>query len=469
MNRLKCLIILCISSLLIVFCAVSVMAASVKNASVTVYNSGRALVKEARSVTLPKGLASVVIKDVPSTLDPTSVRATAKGMAVYDLQYSFLPITTDNILNRYLGKELTVIMPDPSDVDAKILRKATLVSNVDRPIFLVGNEVYVGNYEALLFPDLPKDLEREPTLRLSTDTKSAGKRDVVLSYLMGGLTWRADYALTVTGKGDSASIDAWATVNNTSQGSFTNASLKLVAGDVKQSGSNRVSYAKAAAPMMEADMVSSGSQPREEQFSEYHVYDVKRRVTLAEASTKQLSLFSASKVGVKQELVSLFHGGNGQRNGKVKQSVAVSLSFANTDKNGLGRPMPSGLVRVFMPTSDGSQLLAGESRIGHVGKGGEVKLALGQSFDVSVERSQTNFKKLGKRSYEMSWRISIINGKADAQSLTLKDMYPGQWNVTKADRKFTKPDAGSLEFSLSVPPSKNGQPMTIDYTVQVTY
>ena len=468
MNRLKSHILFSLITLLLLPCAAPSHAGSIKGATVSIYNSGRALIQESRSVTLPEGLASVVFKDVPTTMDPTSIHAQAAGMTVLDLQYSHLPITTRNLLDRYIGKELTVIIPDPSDANARILRKAVLASNVDRPIFLVGNEVYIGNYEAVLLPDMPKDLQQEPTLTLTTDNTSAGKRDVNLSYLMDGLNWRADYTLTVDKAGTAAALDAWATVTNTSGRSFSATSLKLVAGDVKQEPANRRMYAKATMAM-ESDMAAASPQPVGEQFSQYHVYSVERLVSLAEAGTKQLSLFSAPKVVVEQTLTSRFHAGAGQRNGSTKQNVDLSISLNNTEKNGLGRPMPGGLVRVFMPTSDGSQLLAGESRIGHVGEGGEVELSIGTAFDVSVERNQTSFKKLGKNSYEMGWQITVINGLDKPQALTVQDMYSGQWEVVTTDHSYTRPDAGTAEFELTVPPTKDGKGLVVNYTVQVTY
>lgn len=469
MNCLKSLVLFFLFSLLILPCFSVASAGSVKGGTVTVYNSGRALVSEFRSVTLPQGLASVVFKDVPSTLDPTSVRASAKGMTVLDLEYSYLPINTKNLLDRYLGKEMTIIMPDPTDGDARMLRKATLISNEDRPVFMVGDEVYVGNYEAFLLPELPKDLNVEPTLTLTTDNESAGKRDVRLSYLMGGLTWRADYSLEVNAKGDKASLDAWATLDNSSGRGFSGTSFKLVAGDVHRAGAGpRMMYAKNAV-MMDSEMAAAPPQPEEEQFSQYHVYNVSRAVSMAESGTKQISLFASGDVGVTQELVSRFHAGGGQRNGVIKQNTDLSLLFENTKKNGLGRPMPAGLVRVFMPAKDGNQLVAGESRIGHVGVGSEVKLSMGRSFDVQVERRQSSFTKLGKSSVEMGWSIEVRNGKDEPQALKLQDMYSGQWQVITTDHNYVKADAGTVEFDLMVPPTRDGKPMVINYTVQVNY
>ncbi len=107
--------------------------------------------------------------------------------------------------------------------------------------------------------------------------------------------------------------------------------------------------------------------------------------------------------------------------------------------------------------------------MGHVGRGGQVRLGLGTSFDVDVTRTQTAFTRLGKNSVEMSWRIEVRNGKDTPRSITLTDVYPGQWKVTAASHKHSAPDAGSLDFDLTVPPSGDGAPSVVTYTVQVSY
>lgn len=466
MNRLKSPTLSLL--LLLVVLVVSSYAEAGSKASVTVYNSGRALVTEARTVSLPKGLANVVIKNIPTTLDPTSVRAAAKGMQVLGLEYTYLPITQANLLDRYVGKELNVILPDPTDAKARIVRKAMLLSNQQAPIFMVGKEVYVGNYEALLLPSLPEDLQQEPALTLTTKNKSAGTQDIRLTYLMGGLRWRADYALELNAKGSEAGVNAWATVTNSSGRAFSGADLKLVAGDVQQAGGARAYKAVSNAMVME-DVALASPAPVQESFSQYHLYTVPGAVDLAAQGTRQINLFSHSGIKVTQELISRFQASAGQRNGKITQNVESSISFDNTKAGGMGVPMPGGLVRVFMPTRSGQMLLAGETHIGHVGIGGKVKLRLGRAFDVKVERTQTGFTKLGKRSYEMTWRIEVTNGRDKAQSVLLQEMLSGEWEIVNSDRKYTKLDSGRIQYVLNVPANGNGKPMIVNYTVRVTY
>lgn len=465
MNRLKCCIFF-LSLLSLALGTRSASASGIKGASLAIYNNGQALVQETRSVNLPQGMASIVFKDVPATMDPTSVHALADDVSVLDVQYSYLPITSTNLLKRFVGKEVTLILPDPVDANARIQRTATLLSVAERPIFQVEGEVYMGNVEGVRFPELPADLQEEPSLTLTADSATAGKRDVLLGYLMGGLTWRADYNLALDDSGKSGDLSAWATIGNSSGRGFVGADLKLVAGDVNREPAARKLMMRAASADMA--MESAPAAPTQESFSQFHVYTVDRPVNIAEAGTRQIGLFSSPKVSVTEELVSTYRG-MGQMRGEIKQPVAVNLLLSNTEAGGLGKPMPAGLVRVFRPTADGSRILAGETSIPHVGNGGDITLPLGNAFDVSVERTQTAYSKTGKNSFEMTWRIAVTNGSAAAKRVVLRDMYSGQWEVIQSDREHTLPDSGTLEYALEVPPNAGGRPVVVTYSVRVIY
>jgi len=469
MTRLKSgvLIVLVTLTLSLIPCIVQ---ADGSGGFVAVYNSGRALVRETRVVTLPEGPAAVVFTDIPSTLEPASVRAAADGMTVRDVEYSYHPITAGNLLDAYVGKELSVILPDPSDANARILRQATLLSNEGQPVFSVGNEVYVGNFEAVLLPKLPKDFDAEPTLTLTTQSAAAGKKNVTLSYLMGGVNWHADYTMTLSKSGTTADLDAWATVKNDSGRAFKSADVRLVAGDVQRAPAPRMVRNKSVMAMEAASMDSGGGYAAEESFSQYHVYSVGRYISLPANGSKQVGLFSSVDLPVKQKLTSRFHSGPGQRNGKLSQPVELALSFENTEISKLGRPMPDGRVRVFMPTTDGTQLLAGETRISHTAVGKEVRLVLGRSFDVTVERTQTHFKKVGKNAFEIGWKITAKNGKSTPQDLVLRESFPASWKVMSADAEYTEADAGTIEFALtSLLPTKGTEGKIINYMVRIEY
>ena len=469
MTRLKSVVLFTLFSLTITIIP-SIGHTAGSGSFVAVYNSGHALVRENRVVTLPEGPASVVFTDVPETMDPASVRATADGMVVNDIEYRYRPISAANLLDAYVGKELSVILPDPSDANARILRQAKLLSTKGGPVFSVGDEVYVGTYEALLLPKLPKGLDAEPTLTLTTKSATKGKKNVSLSYLMGGVNWRTDYTMTLGANGATAGLDAWATVSNNSGRALKSADVRLVAGDVQRDTSPKMVRNQSMMAMEAAPMRGGVDDASEESFSQYHVYSVGRYISLPANGTKQIGLFSASSIPVRQKLTSRFYSNPGQRNGVIRQGVELGLAFDNTEANKLGRPMPGGLVRVFMPTSDGTPLLAGEARLGHTAVGREVKLMLGRSFDVAVERTQTLFKKVGKNAFEIGWEITARNGKSLPQDLTLRESFPGSWKVLSADMEYTKADSGTIEFVFKgLPPSTGTDGTRINYSVRIEY
>ena len=51
----------------------------------------------------------------------------------------------------------------------------------------------------------------------------------------------------------------------------------------------------------------------------------------------------------------------------------------------------------------------------------------------------------------------------------LQEFIPGQWKVLKAEPKYTRIDSGTIEFNLTVPPTKDGQGVVINYTVRISY
>jgi hypothetical protein len=103
------------------------------------------------------------------------------------------------------------------------------------------------------------------------------------------------------------------------------------------------------------------------------------------------------------------------RYGQIGQKLkpAVFLEFEN--KGGqLGKPLPAGIVRVYAKDSKGAAQFVGEDRIEHTAKNEKLKLRLGEAFDITAERRQTNYKRIADNQTESSWRIELRNAKDEA-------------------------------------------------------
>ncbi|WP_187170410.1 DUF4139 domain-containing protein [Salidesulfovibrio onnuriiensis] len=439
-----------------------------KSLTVTIYNNDRALINEVRPMELPKGQERVEFLGVPETVEPQSLRVTSKtspkNFRVLDMNYEYDLVGTKTLLDRYVGKQLTVVLPDPSDATARMLKQATLIANNDRPVFQVGNEIYVGDYEAVLLPSLPQGLRAKPALVWLVDNNGPAKQDIEVSYLARGMGWRADYVLKVDRDNKDAGLSGWVTLTNNSGMAFEKAALKLVAGDVHEAPQPAPTY-RGKALMMEAAM---GDGMQQEEFFEYHLYSLDRPVDIANKQIKQVSLLQAPKIKVEKELVCEYHAGGNQKQ-KAKPPVNVLLKLRNDKQSGLGMPLPEGVVRAYQESSDGSVLLIGEDRIQHTPKGEEISLTMGKAFDVTVERIQTAYQKISKNSYKMSWKIEVRNGSDKPGTILLRDTLPGQWKVTRASRKYTKIGSAGIEFTVQAPPSHDGKGTVITYEAEITY
>lgn len=57
-------------------------------------------------------------------------------------------------------------------------------------------------------------------------------------------------------------------------------------------------------------------------------------------------------------------------------------------------------MRLYKQDDDGSSQFIGEDKIDHTPKDEEVRLKIGEAFDVVAERIQTDFKRITTRLYE---------------------------------------------------------------------
>ena len=415
---------------------------------VTIYNQNLALVKEKKEFDLKSGINSVEYTEVASQIDPTSVLvedSTDKETAVLEQQYEYDLVSSSNLLEKYMGKEITVTDREGKTQTGKLLshdEKGVVLERDDGSVVaLDASKVEFTNASGLL---------TKPTLIWQISSPTSGKRDLLISYLTGGLSWSANYIVKTNADSTKADIRSWVSIDNRAGTSFDNTKLKLVAGDV-----HRVS---GSVPIY--DSVVAGAAPTaktglsETTLFEYHLYTLEKPVNLANNQAKQISLLSADSVPVQKELV--FDSWKGDK-------VQVVLKMENSEAKGLGKPLPKGIVRVYQPDSEGQLQFLGEDQIDHTPKGAKIKVTVGNAFDVVGKRTQTGFEQVSNNVQRTSYEIELNNSKPQAQDVTVVEHFFGDWEITKSSDKYEKTDASTIEFRVSVP--ANGT-KTISYTVE---
>jgi len=82
----------------------------------TIYNQNLSLIREERTLNLAKGTNRVVIPDIPSTIDGTSVHFLSltdpNGVKVLEQNYQYDLVHQAKLLEKYIGKEVEFVRYD---------------------------------------------------------------------------------------------------------------------------------------------------------------------------------------------------------------------------------------------------------------------------------------------------------------------------------------------------------------------
>jgi hypothetical protein len=437
--------------------------------SVTVYNQNLGLVRETRTLKVDRAGASFLrFMDVPQLINPRTVHlkslTAGADLDILEQNYEYDLISPEKLMEKYVGREVEVV-EQAQDLTTRV-SKATLLSVNGGPIYRVGDRIVLGLTGKVTLPELPKDLVASPTLVWTVNAAKAGPRTVEASYLTDGLNWAADYVAVVDADDKLADLTGWVTIDNRSGASFENATLKLVAGDVRRVAPEQVYQEDMR---LQAARAPKAAGFQEESFFEYHLYTLDRPSTIKNNQTKQISLLQATGVALNKKLLLVgqpwFYRNQG---GTLTQNekVAVVLEMKNAKETGLGMPLPKGTVRVYKKDRSGAEQFVGEDAIDHTPKDEMVRLHVGDAFDVVADRTQSEWRALSPRQSESSYTISIRNRKEENVVVTVREPVGGDWTLLSSSIPGTKVDAGTLEFQVPVP---KGQEVKLTYRVRVSW
>src|SRR6185436_4231358 len=166
--------------------------------------------------------------------------------------------STAKLLSRYLERDITVDQPRGDTVESVT---GTLVGTQGGLILKQpdGSIRVVQNQSGIRLPSLPGGLISKPTLVWDIETATAGRHDARFAYQTGGMTWWADYNLTYNdANGCHLDVGAWVTLVNQSGATYTDARLKLIAGDVQRAQPRMPAAPQPAAQMARAMVKEEG-------------------------------------------------------------------------------------------------------------------------------------------------------------------------------------------------------------------
>ena len=159
--------------------------------------------------------------------------------------------------------------------------------------------------------------------------------------------------------------------------------------------------------------------------------------------------------------ISYYSRQSGDLGTKLKAGVYITF----TNKGGdLGIPLPGGLMRLYKNDTHGTSQFLGSDNIDHTPRNEEVRLHVGDSFDVTANKKQTDFKLAGNCTFQSSYQMVVKNAKTEAADVLVVEPIPGDWSIVAENLPHAKSSSSTATWGLRVPADGS---TTLTYTALV--
>lgn len=429
--------------------------------SLTIYNQDLALIEEIRRLDPGAGRSKLEFKDVSAGIRPETVVLTAPDIEIVEQNFDYDLLTPDKLMQKAVGQEVEIVRVNPGSGE-QVREKAQVLAANDGVVLRVGNSIEVlradGIPTRVIFPKVPDNLRAQPTLSVTVESKAAGMRDLRLSYLSTGLSWKSDYVALFDEKAGKLDVQGWITLTNNSGTSYADAETQLVAGNVNQAGDDsQRRRPQQSSRQLRQGGTESGSQPT---LGDYYVYPLRERTTIAENQTKQVGFLDMHGVGAKK----IYRYRAPWFENADPTHADVAIDFANSSADALGTQLPAGIVRVYVRDVEGKPKFVGEDRIPHTPQGSQLSVKTGEAFDVTVQGTLERQEKVSL--FRSRYSMLYVLRNARSQPITVSLQQDGSWrdaNVTQESLKRSHTDARTLQWEVPVP--ANGE-TKLTFTVE---
>jgi hypothetical protein len=494
-----------------------------QSTALTIYNEDFAVARTLVDLDLHPGLNEVTTNQITTQVEPDSVvlrdpslRDSAKKQSfhIVEQNYDAAVVTQEWLLQKYEGKTIDFQVGSGVTNDGRVASPIVQGKIVRAPqsgpqtpyyqnayaqnqgLFEVNGKLQFQIPGTPLFPASTDGLLLKPTLRWQINSEKSQKLSAELAYITGGLSWEATYNVVAPNSSDTgskasapnaseekASLIGWVTIHNQSGTDFSQARIKLMAGDVAKIQPRQAGYGGGVARAM-SQSVRVNNQVTQKAFDDFHLYDLNRTVALQNGEIKQIQFLEASGVTLarsylydgaaenRQPFVNYADNFIQQQNyGLSSDSTKVQIleEFKNTESNHLGIPLPAGRIRLYRRDADGQMEFVGESTINHTPTEDTVKISTGNAFDVKGSRRQTDYSiDQRRRMLTEVFEIKVTNQKPAPITVNIiEHLYRGDnWEVEKCSVDYAKLDSHTIQFPVPVPTKGEA---TLTYTVHYSW
>jgi hypothetical protein len=460
-------------------------------------DAGLVMVSETRTIGLPAGTSRIVFLGVADAIVPQTADVEGLPATILESNFDYDLLTHGAVIAKSHGERVREIRTDAAtgrttDREA-ILRSGPqgVMLEIDGKIETLGCS---GLNEKLVFPHIPVGLAAQPQLSMTVRAETAGKHTVELSYLALGMKWSAAYIARIDEGEGTLDLTGWLTLVNQSGTTFASTPAEVVAGQLARDkeetqppGPAQVTdspscwpvgqFAKfaAAAPMFRErsflagaanvqrhsmalqDVIVTGTQlslqARMRELGDYKLYAVPEPTTIAARQSKQVQFLSQADVPFQRIYMFKADEQSMVESKLAPQPATALLRLENKESEGLGKPLPRGVVSV-METGGGGAVLAGQDRLDDTPVGLPIELELGQAMDVWVEPRVTQDETIESEHNEQraSVEVRLRNDKPVPITLEYRQPRIGEnFRIVQESRSHTLKD-GDFRWTIRLRP-----------------
>ena len=412
---------------------------------ITIYNDDLSLVRSNFELDLKAGRQEYNFDDITSRIEAPSVivKSLNGNVRVAEQNYEYDLAGKYQIIAKYIDKDVELITKDDSRVRG-ILKfydgsSFGILESSTKKLLVVAD----GETQIIQLAELPSNFYTKPTLHWSLISNKAGKQPIQLTYLTGGFSWDVTYNSVWDEK--NLDLNSWVTIQNTSGRAFNDVNLKLIAGEVnqvQQRGYNDRYYGKLGLISRDSSAGSAAPSFQEKAFHDFHMYTLDQKASFANNQTKQLELYPPQNVKA-SGIYEYYAWADG---------VNSVIKFKNTEENGIGKPLPKGVIKVYKQDTDGNLEFIGEDSIDHTGRNEEVSINTGTAFDLFGSTMVRDQQQISKNVSERLIQVTLRNNSDALKKIDVIYQLGGNSRIVEVrdGHKYTVDTDNKATFEISV-------------------
>ncbi|MEO5826329.1 MAG: hypothetical protein ABIR59_10610 [Gemmatimonadales bacterium] len=434
------------------------------NPSVTLFSSGRTIVRRTLPVSVPNGTSTHALP--LGIFDASSLSLLDPGVSL--VRIGFDPAwSEDALLRRSIGRSFAFRgQGDKPGFTATLIGMDPERWELDN---VQGKGVVFGRPGQILWP---RDLIPAGPVADVTVQSDRARQGLKVLYGARGGSWNATYRLFV---GDQGRIEGVASIM-AGPLDLQNAEVQLLAGDIGQPPPSAPSPVFARNQAMEMSVKMDGGVPSEESIGEARLYTLPGRVSFVPGTQIVIPLFAPVAARAERRLAVRgmlpWWGGFGQDETEQEVPVEVSYRLERKIETAFGAlPMPAGGISVFEMDRAGRTQLIGQGAIGHTGPGEELNIRTGTAFDVTATRTQIEYTSTStarpqRTTTFAAWRVDLQNAKDSAVTVDVIEERRGDWSVVSSSVPAQRRSATRTVFPVTIPAKGTA---SVTYRVRVVW